>query len=94
MGKDKKVIKPIGLLKWAKREHCPALDRQTAYYDHSVYKVPVVGTVDCARIREALSDKFPPQFTNFGGYSTVGCVEPIPDEPNAVLVEMIYHIGE
>jgi hypothetical protein len=66
---------------------------QSSYYDHTYYTVPVTGTVNIAKIHQALRDKyFPPHHNVFGGYCSLGSIT---DNGNgSVRVEVIYHIGE
>ena len=81
----------IGGIKWAKRESTGEY-KQSAYYDHSFYKVPFYGPCDLGRIRNALSKLYPARFNKFGGYTTVSKVEKLDDQH--IKVEMCYHIGD
>jgi hypothetical protein len=85
------TVPAIGGIKWHKRESTGEY-KQSAYYDHSFYKVPFYGPCDLSRIRNALNKLYPARFNKFGGYSTVSAVEKLDDEH--IKVEMCYHIGD
>ena len=91
-GEWRQVTEPaIGGIKWQKRESLGG-EKQSAYYDHSFYKVPFYGPYDQGRIHKALSKLYPARFNKFGGYSTVSAVEKLDDQH--IKVEMCYHIGD
>ena len=85
------TIPAVGGIKWTKRESLGDT-KQSAYYDHSFYKVPFYGPYDQGRIHKALSKLYPARFNKFGGYTTVSTVEQLDDEH--IKVEMCYHIGD
>ena len=85
------TIPAVGGIKWEKRESLGDT-KQSAYYDHSFYKVPFYGPYDQGRIHKALSKLYPARFNKFGGYTTVSTVEQLDDEH--IKVEMCYHIGD
>ena len=92
IGEWRTETKPaIGGIKWQKRESLGDT-KQSAYYDHSFYKVPFYGPYDQGRIHNALSKLYPARFNKFGGYSTVSAVEQLDDQH--IKVEMCYHIGD
>jgi hypothetical protein len=79
----------VGAMKWGKRV---ALESgQSAWYDHSFYKVPFVGLCDVSKMRSALSKRYPNTGNYFGGYTTVGDISPM--DEGYVKVELIHHIG-
>ena len=91
-GEWRQVTEPaIGGIKWAKRESTGEY-KQSAYYDHSFYKVPFYGPYDQGRIHKALSKMYPARFNKFGGYTTVSTVEQLDAEH--LKVELCYHIGD
>ena len=91
-GEWRQVTMPaIGGIKWHKREQIGD-QKQSAYYDHSFYKVPFYGPYDQGRIHKALSKLYPARFNKFGGYTTVSTVEQLDAEH--IKVEMCYHIGD
>ena len=91
-GEWRQVTEPaIGGIKWQKRESLGDT-KQSAYYDHSFYKVPFYGPYDQGRIHKALNKLYPARFNKFGGYTTVSTVEKLDDEH--IKVEMCYHIGD
>jgi hypothetical protein len=91
-GEWRQVTMPaVGGIKWEKRESLGDA-KQSAYYDHSYYKVPFYGPYDQGRIHNALSKMYPARFNKFGGYSTVSAVEKLDDQH--IKVEMCYHIGD
>jgi hypothetical protein len=85
------TIPAVGGIKWEKRESLGDT-KQSAYYDHSFYKVPFYGPYDQGRIHKALSRLYPARFNKFGGYTTVSTVEQLDDEH--IKVELCYHIGD
>ena len=85
------TVPAIGGIKWAKRESTGEY-KQSAYYDHSFYKVPFHGPCDLSRIRNALSKLYPARFNKFGGYTTVADVQQLDAEH--LKVELCYHIGD
>lgn len=92
IGDWRQVTEPaIGGIKWGKRETMQD-DVQTAYYDHSFYKVPFYGPYDQGRIHRALSKLYPARFNKFGGYTTVSSIQQLDDEH--IKVELCYHIGD
>jgi len=91
-GEWRQVTEPaVGGIKWQKRESLGG-EKQSAYYDHSFYKVPFYGPYDQGRIHRALNRLYPARFNKFGGYSTVSAVEKLDDKH--IKVEMCYHIGD
>lgn len=79
-----------GTLHWGQRQEVSG--SQSAWYDTTVYRVPVSGTIDTWKIKQALvNTKYPPQHNYFGGYCSVGSVTEV--QPGTVDVEIIYHIG-
>jgi hypothetical protein len=91
-GEWRQVTEPaVGGIKWQKRESLGG-EKQSAYYDHSYYKVPFYGPYDQGRIHKALSKLYPARFNKFGGYTTVSTVEKLDDQH--IKVEMCYHIGD
>lgn len=75
---------------WSKRELIET--SQSAWYNHSIYKVPVQGTVDMTRIRQALHKRLTNQFLNmFGGQTSVSEVKDLGN--GFISVETLYHIG-
>ena len=91
-GEWRQVTEPaIGGIKWEKRESLGG-ETQSAYYDHSFYKVPFYGPYDQHRIHRALNRLYPARFNKFGGYTTVSKVEKLDAEH--IKVEMCYHIGD
>ena len=92
IGEWRTETKPaIGGIKWQKRESLGDT-KQSAYYDHSFYKVPFYGPYDQHRIHRALNRLYPARFNKFGGYTTVSKVEKLDDQH--IKVEMCYHIGD
>jgi hypothetical protein len=88
----RQVTEPaVGGIKWHKREQIGD-QKQSAYYDHSFYKVPFYGPYDQGRIHRALSKMYPARFNKFGGYTTVSTVEQLDAEH--LYVELCYHIGD
>ena len=86
-----------GALLWSKAVNVKASDlglpSQSAWYDHSYYKVPYIGALDLSKAQSALHKKFwRPSFGKFGGGTSVGSVKDLGD--NSLLVELIYHIGD
>ena len=91
-GDWRQVTEPaVGGIKWEKRESLGG-ETQSAYYDHSFYKVPFYGPYDQGRIHRALNQLYPARFNKFGGYTTVSKVEKLDNEH--IKVEMCYHIGD
>ena len=91
-GEWRNVTEPaIGGIKWHKRETIQD-DVQSAYYDHSFFKVPFYGPYDQHRIWKALNRLYPARFTKFGGYTTVSSIQQLDDQH--IKVEMCYHIGD
>ena len=91
-GEWRQVTMPaVGGIKWQKRESLGDT-KQSAYYDHSFYKVPFYGPYDQGRIHKALSKLYPARFNKFGGYTTVSTVEQLDAEH--IKVELCYHIGD
>jgi len=91
-GEWRQVTEPaMGGIKWHKRESLGG-EQQSAYYDHSFYKVPFYGPYDQHRIHRALNKLYPARFNKFGGYSTVSAVKQLDDQH--IKVEMCYHIGD
>ena len=91
-GEWRQVTEPaIGGIKWHKREQLGD-QTQSAYYDHSFYKVPFYGPYDQRRIYKALSKMYPARFNKFGGYTTVNTVQQLDAEH--IKVELCYHIGD
>jgi len=91
-GEWRNVTEPaIGGIKWEKREQIGD-QVQSAWYDHSYYKVPFYGPYDQGRIQRALYKMYPARFNKFGGYTTVSKIEKLDDEH--IKVEMCYHIGD
>ena len=91
-GEWRQVTMPaVGGIKWQKRESLGDT-KQSAYYDHSFYKVPFYGPYDQGRIHKALSKLYPARFNKFGGYTTVSTVEQLDDQH--IKVELCYHIGD
>jgi hypothetical protein len=85
------TVPAIGGIKWAQRESTGEY-KQSAYYDHSFYKVPFYGPCDLGRIRNALSKLYPARFNKFGGFTTVADVQQLDAEH--IKVELNYHIGD
>jgi hypothetical protein len=79
----------VGALKWGKKVMIES--GSSAWYDHSYYSVPFVGTLDVSKMRSALSKRYPNTGNYFGGYTTVGDISLLND--GHVKVELIYHIG-
>ena len=79
-----------GILKWGKKEYLKE-SAQSAYYDHSFYKVPFTGACDVHAMRSALYSRYPNTGNYFGGYTTVGDIKQL-DESH-VKVELVHHIG-
>lgn len=79
-----------GILHWGRKQVIPGTVSQS-YYDLNYYKVPFTGTCDVNRMRTMLSKRYPNTGNFFGGYTTIGSIEPL-DETH-VKVEMVYHIG-
>ena len=91
-GEWRQVTMPaVGGIKWTKREQLGDT-KQSAYYDHSFYKVPFHGPCDLSLIRNALSKLYPARFNKFGGYTTVADVQQLDAEH--LKVELCYHIGD
>jgi len=91
-GEWRNVTEPaIGGMKWGKREQIGD-QVQSAYYDHTYYKVPFYGPCDLGRMQRALYRLYPARFNKFGGYTTVSKVEKLDDQH--IKVEMCYHIGD
>jgi len=81
----------MGMIHWGKKTLADF--KQSSYYDHSFYIVPVSGTIDIHKISNVLRKAyFPPAFNNFGGYCTLGDVKDLGD--GNINVEVVYHIGE
>ena len=60
-------------INWKKREVIK--NSQSAWYDHTFYKVPYTGIFDASKISKALTDRFTRQFLgNFGGQTHIGDV--------------------
>jgi hypothetical protein len=81
----------IGGIRWSKRESLGG-ETQSAYYDHSYFKVPFYGPYDQGRIHNALSKLYPARFNKFGGYTTVSSIQQLDDQH--IKVELCYHIGD
>jgi len=92
IGEWRTETKPaIGGIKWGKRESLGG-ETQSAYYDHSFFKVPFYGPYDQGRIWNALNRLYPSRFNKFGGYTTVSSIEQLDD--NHIKVELCYHLGD
>ena len=82
-------------LHWGEREKVDY--KQSAWYNHTFYRVTVSGDVDTSAIRTALHKRMRPGEANarlgkFGGWNSIGSVE---DNGNgSVTVEVLYHIGD
>lgn len=82
-----------GVLKWGQRVEVAR--RQSAWYDHTTYVVPVDGTVDTSAIHTALRKKF--WNPGLSGSSVGGYMSPSTITDNGdgtVMVALLYHIGD
>ena len=80
---------------WDKRERLET--KQSAWYDHTMYRVPIVGKPDINRFYSELSKKYNKGAgsllgSSVGGYCTLGSVKDNGD--GTLMVEEIYHIGD
>ena len=82
----------MGWVRWGQKR--VVRTSQSSWYDHTFYEVPVVGPIDCGKIQSALSRLYPPQFTRFGGFCTIGDVNESATSHEHVVVELVYHIGD
>jgi len=84
-----KKLRLDDVLDWEAKEHVES--RQSSYYDHSTYRVPLKGEHEQQTVVNLLHAAYKPQFNKFGGYTSVGSVT---FDGAFVLVELIYHIGD
>ena len=84
--------KQNGVLKWGQKERVDSF--KSNWYDHTVYRAPVQGTIDTGAIHSALADfyRHPLSGWSVGGYVSVGKVTDNGD--GTVNVETLYHIGD
>ena len=79
-------------LQWGQRQQVD--HKMSAWYDHTFYRVPVVGTIDTTRIAAALNRAWRTSLTGtaVGGYRT--CADVADNGDGTVTVEVLYHIGD
>lgn len=91
MKRTTKTRRAVNAILWSQKTLVKT--EQSSWYDHTFYRVPVLGTVDLAKIKNALFDKlYRASHGKFGGGTSLGTVSDNGD--GSVTVEVIYHIGD
>jgi hypothetical protein len=90
-GKSPRTVTPTtGRILWAQKT--VVASKQYAWHDSTIYRVPVVGTIDIGKIRNALYARVNNGVYNyFGGGQTLGTV--VDNGDGTINVETCYSIG-
>jgi hypothetical protein len=92
---EKEPKEPEGAVLWDKREVMET--KQSSWYDHTMYRVPILGKPDIYKFTSDLNQKYNKRAgsllgSSVGGYCTLGSVKDNGD--GTLMVEEIYHIGD